>query len=192
MKKFLFLWVICSALFLHAVCAEANYLELYQGQLPPSDEEVVNLAIEKGVLPEDLDTIDKQEELESGNSMTFWLLIERQDKISTTDMLIKMFEAKENVIIRKSATYYVDEINGVLYNSIKNGDIVNFKNKGLGSIFKTIAIMDGDFDNGQDKVELFKEWLGEDILELYRQEHPDKYQKLLEIRQETIENLSKR
>jgi len=192
MKKFLFLWVVCSMLFLHTVCVEASSLGPYQRQSYPSDEEVVNIAIQKGILPQDLDIIDAQEQLKAGNSVIFWLLTPRQDKISAIDELKKMFETKENVLIRKSAIYYVNEMNGVLYHSIDNEDISTFKYKGIGTLFKTIAVMDGDFDNGQDRVELFKEWLGEDVLNIYRQDNPDKYQRLLEIRQETIEDLSKR
>ena len=166
-----------------------EYFAPHKGSTYPTDEEIVNLAIKKGVLPEDLNTLDVQKELEAGNSLVVWFITNRQDKVATIDMLKNMFELREKVVISKGSEYYVDEINGVLYNSLENGDIADFHKKGLGVIFKTIAIMDGDFDNGQDKVETFKQLLGNDALEVYRQKYPDRYQRVLEVRRETIEAL---
>jgi hypothetical protein len=188
-KQLLFILILSMIFLTGNAYPHTGYLKPFQGACP-TDEEVRDFAIEKGILPEDLDSIDTKKEMEAGNSMVIWLMTDREKKIVIIDAVKQMFQKKEDVIISKSASYYVDEMNGVLYNSIENGDIANFKGRGVGNIFKTIAIMDGDFDNGQDRVELFKEWLGEDILELYREEFPDRYEKLLKIRQETIKKLS--
>ena len=83
---------------------------------------------------------------------------------------------KDGVIIRLPSEYYVTEITGDIYNSIVNGDIVVME---LGNIFKTIAVMEGDYDNGKDKVAVAKEYMGEDGFRMYQRMYPEKYEKLM-------------
>ena len=47
----------------------------------------------------------------------------------------------------------------------------------LGNIFKTIAVMEGDYDNGKDKVAVAKEYMGEDGFQMYQRMYPEKYEK---------------
>lgn len=168
-----------------------GYFQPYKGKTYPSDETVRNLAIEKGVLPKDTESIDTKKEMDAKNTITLWLIMSRKNKVDLIDCIKGIFKEKDGVIISKPASYYIDEINGVLYNSLNNGDIIDFKKRGIGNIFKTIAVMEGDFDNGKDKIETFKELLGDNVLEAYKKHRPDKYKALLKIKQETIEKLNK-
>jgi hypothetical protein len=190
-KQLLFILIVSIILLTGNAYPHMSYLKPFQG-VCPTDEEVRDFAIEKDILPKDLDSIDIAKELEAGNSMVVWLITQRNNKIATIDMIKKMFQEKERVIIRQSADYYVDEINGVLYNSINSGDLADFKGKGIGIVLKTVAIMDGDFDNGQDKTELLNEWLGESAVEAYREDFPERYERVLQIRSEAIDKLSKK
>ena len=164
-----------------------NYFEPYSNEAYPTDEELKNLAIQKNVI--DSGELDMEKLLAERNTIIIWLILDRQEKIQLIDAQKKMQEERAGAIIRKSAVYYVDEINGVLWNSINNGDIKEMGNRGLGKIFKTIAIMDGDYDDGRDKVEIFKEWFSEDILEAYKKAHPDRFNELVETREKTIDAL---
>ena len=44
--------------------------------------------------------------------------------------------------------------------------------------------MEGDFNNGKTKVEVLKDYIGEDGLEAYKREYPAKYQYLLDMDKE--------
>lgn len=186
----LFVFICLSATNLYSYNKANEYFQPYEGKTYPNDEAVKNLAIEKGVLPKNTEKIDTKKEFDAKNTMTLWLIMDRKDKVELIDSLKGIFKEKEGVIISKPASYYIDEINGVIYNGLNNGDIIDFKNRGIGNIFKTIAVMDGDFNNGKDKIETFKEMLGDKALEAYKTQHPDKYRALLKIRQETIAKLN--
>ena len=49
--------------------------------------------------------------------------------------------------------------------------------KGIGTIFKTIAIMERDYDDGsgRSKVEILKDFLGEEKFEWYKEKYPNKF-----------------
>ncbi len=168
---------------------DQNFLKNSENKYYPTDDDLKSSAIDEGLIPSNADENYIQEEIKNKNTITFWIAVDRENKISMVNGLKRMFNEQSGVIIRKSAAYYVDEINAILWNSIQNGDIKDTGIKGLGYIFKTIAIMDGDFDNGEDKVKLIKEYVGEDYLEQYKKENPDKYDELIERRQEAINKL---
>jgi hypothetical protein len=39
--------------------------------------------------------------------------------------------------------------------------------------------MEGDYDNGKDKVAFAKEYMGEDGFQMYKKMYPEKYEKLI-------------
>jgi len=84
---------------------------------------------------------------------------------------------EDNVKMRLSVDYYVKEIDLLIQQSIKNGEQAGLDNS-FGIALKTIAIMEGDFDNGKNKLELAKEFMGPIVFEDFMKRHPDKYKKL--------------
>jgi len=97
------------------------------------------------------------------SSVWVWMHINREDKIKLIDGLKQNFKEKGNVVINQSAEYYVDEINCTMENDPKE-----FEQYKLGVIFKTIAVMDYDFDEGIDKAETARKWLGPAYLEIIK------------------------
>lgn len=161
----------------HASLPELQYAN-GQGQ-HITDDDLKEIAIENGILPKDSDEAFFKGEMEKKNTITAWIIIDHKSKLSIIDNLRDMFK-NDGTVIRLSSKYYVTEINGVIYNSILKGDINSATKRGVGNIFKTIAIMEGDYDNGKDKVALAKEHLGEEIFQEYMKIYPEKYKKLLE------------
>ena len=148
-----------------------------QGQVV-SDKELLDLAVKKKVIPEQRDESYIDGQLKEKNSVNVWIVTPRDKKLEVVNAL-KALYSKDGVVLQLSNSYYVDEINGVLYNSLESGEKVFTSGKGIGHIVKTIAVMDGDYNNGKDKVELAKEVLGPDLFEFYKATYPKKYEKLL-------------
>jgi hypothetical protein len=88
---------------------------------------------------------------------------------------------KDSITMRFSPEYYVKEVDATIENAIRNHD-----EKGLttsvGIMIRTIAAMDGDWDNGESKLEYAQKWLGPENFEGFKERFPQKYAKLLEPR----------
>ena len=148
-----------------------------------SDEQLKELAIRKGVISENITQDYINENFQQQNTVALWLIIDRNTKSSLIDTLKKMFREKDGVIIKNPSGYYVDEINNVLYKSIMSEDNFVITKKGLGVIFKTIAVMEGDYDDGsgRSKVEILKDFLGEERFHWYKRNYPNKLKYLEEL-----------
>lgn len=133
------------------------------------------VALEKGIIPKDADDAFFNAEVKKNNLITVWIMVDDNIRLSLIDSL-RQLNKKEGVIIRLPSEYYVREITDDIYNSIVKGDIVVME---LGNVFKTIAIMEGDYDNGKDKVAVAKEYMGEDGFLMYQRMYPEKYEKLI-------------
>ncbi|MEI8349871.1 MAG: hypothetical protein WCI77_06935 [Candidatus Omnitrophota bacterium] len=144
-----------------------------------TDEQLLNLAITKGIIPKNRGTDYFEQELKKKNSIAIWIVWPREGKIALVDSLKKIFLEKEGTKINNPSEYYVDIINTALYNSICENKLKN--TKGIKALFVTTVLMEGDFDNGEDKVELLKNHLGEKLFEAYKKEYPEKYQYLVEM-----------
>lgn len=83
--------------------------------------------------------------------------------------------AKENgVIIKQSPEYYAKEVDIVL-SGPHNPEIIP-----LGTALRTIAVMDGDWDDGSgNKLGIASMYLGPGLIKLMREMDPEKYEKLL-------------
>ncbi len=149
-------------------------------QVPITDEELRQIAIENRIIPEHIDDDYLKDELHQKNTITMWIVLKAEQKVTLIDKLKDEFY-RNGIIIRLPSNYYVNEINGVIYNGILKGDIDADVREGLGSIFKTIAVMDGDYDDGSDRIELLKQLIGDELFEKYKQMYPDKYRYLLRI-----------
>ena len=147
-----------------------------------TDEQLKDLAIRKGIIPKNItqDYINKN--FQQKNTVVLWFIMERKDKIALIDTLKEMFKEK-GVTIKNPSAYYVDNINNVLYKSLLNEDFFVHTKKGIGTIFKTIAIMEGDYDDGsgRSKVEILKDFLGEKLFKWYEKNFPKKVKYLYEL-----------
>ena len=144
-----------------------------------SDGKLYQLAIERGIIPNNIDDEHVKEQLK--NSSTYlWLIMNRGEKIVMVDMLKKRFK-RDGVVIDNPSNYYVDQINLVLYRSIENSKFVIREGDNLSILFETIAAMEGDYDDGsgKSKVDVLKEVVGEKAFKQYIDNHPEKYEYLL-------------
>jgi len=113
------------------------------------DNKLKQLAIEKGVIPEDADRSYLRKEMDEKNTITMWILMSRENKITMIDGLKKKYK-EEDIIINNPSADYVEAINIVLYDSILEGYTDANKKKGIKTIFETIAIMDKDYNKVND------------------------------------------
>lgn len=161
----------------HASIPNPEFL-IYENRQSVTDEDLRKLAVEHKMIPEVADKEFFHDEIKKKNTITAWIVTNRDDKLKMMDSIKNMYKQNKNVEISFSSEYYVNEINGVVYNSIMSGYINNANLRGLGIIFKTIAIMDGDYNNGVDKLELARSHLGT-FFETFKSLYPEKYDNLL-------------
>lgn len=147
-----------------------------------TDNDLKRVAVEYGVIPENPTEEYTQEQIKEENSVIIWILMTEEKKIPLIDALKEKFKA-DGIAIRNPSLYYAHEINGVIWNSIQGDKFFSARKKGAGLIFRTIAIMEGDFDDGSGRtaMELFKDWFGEEEVEWFKQTYPEKYQYLIEL-----------
>ena len=110
-------------------------------------------------------------------SLRDWMAKNDEFKVKLVQGFINLAKV-DNVIIRMPVDYYVREMDLLIENTIKNRDESGLDNS-YGVALKTIMIMDGDWDNGEDKLELAKKHMGPQNFETFVKKYPDKYQKLL-------------
>ncbi|MCF7873548.1 MAG: hypothetical protein K9M00_01795 [Candidatus Omnitrophica bacterium] len=121
--------------------------------------------------------------MRKGNTLIIWLVSPRQYKIDLVDQLKEMNFNKEGATISNPSAYYVDQINNVIYISLKNNQIKGYNKKGIGEIFKTIAIQEGNFNtnDGRNAMEIMRDYWGEEEIEWYKKAYPEKFKALIEI-----------
>ncbi len=143
-------------------------------------KEAREIAIEKGILPKNIDEAVIKDLLERKDVLSLWLIADRLKKIRIVDRM-KALAYEDGVIIRSHSEYYVEEINKGLYTSIKNEDKHNNMANPVEFVFKLIALEQGDYDNGMGKVEALRDYAGDELFEWYKTMCPKKYQYLVEM-----------
>mgnify|MGYP001000682139 CR=1 FL=1 len=103
-----------------------------------SDERLFQLALKRGLAVEKKDG--------SGN----WLSMPVEGKLEVVKMIRAEFKAK-GVLINNPPLYYVDQVNNVLYQSISENKLSVISDDTIRTIFQTIAVMEGDYDDGSGK-----------------------------------------
>lgn len=88
------------------------------------------------------------------SSMWLWMHMDRDNKITTINELKERFLRLEGVTIREPAEYYIRKVDEVVT------DDPQAKNYHLKVVFRTLAVMSYDFDEGIDKEETAKRYLG--------------------------------
>lgn len=173
------------------VFASKTIASIYDQRSAITDEKLYDLAVDRKIIPEDADKHYFEAELRKKNSVTMWILTSRDDKVKIIDAVKALTLKNEGAVISRSASYYATEINGVVYNSILKGDIGPSDSKGIGVMLRTIAIMDGDFNNGSDKLELARTQLGS-YFEQFKTDYPEKYKDLLRDTKESSQSITRR
>jgi hypothetical protein len=97
-------------------------------------------------------------------------------KIGIT-LLIDGLKKEKEVQIRLTPDYYVKELDSLLEIYKRNNDEGALASS-LGVAFHTIAAMEGDWGNGEPKLEHAKNWMGS-WFEKFKELYPEKYEKLL-------------
>lgn len=173
--------LLLSILILCLIFSENAYaisIELTGGYY--SDRQLGELAIEKGIIPEEIDGGYLKKATEEKNSVILWIIMNRESKIRFVDRFKKDFQ-EAGTIIKNPSGYYVDEMTRILYRTISNTNEYFWAKDYVWVTLKAIALMEGDFDNGKSKVEALKDFVGEDTFERYKREYPEKYEYLLSL-----------
>ena len=144
-----------------------------------TDDQLKELAMKNGVIPADAGEAYLRKEIAEKNTVTMWILLPRGKKVAIIEQVIKLFGQNDGAIISRPAAYYVNEINSLIYSCVIAGDVGPGRARGVGVMLKTIAVMDGDYDDGTDKLELARNHLGREYFEIFKRRFPDKYQYLL-------------
>ena len=88
------------------------------------------------------------------SSVWLWIHLDKSAKIELVNGIKHMVREKENVIVNKPAKFYVHEIDDVIANDPATIDYA------IMALFRAIAVMEYDYDEGIDKEETAKKWLG--------------------------------
>ena len=147
----------------------------YDGRYP-NDSELYNLALEKGLIKADLHDKNEIERIKQ-NTFLLWIIYDRDEKKEMVNFLKKAF-AEEGAVVRKTASFYVNQINIRIYHTLQENKSEYLEIIDLGILFKSLAIMEGDFDDGTNKIEQFKIWYGENGYEQLKENYPEKLEKL--------------
>ena len=119
--------------------------QVYINEKVDIDNKLRQLAIEKGIIPEDADHSYLRKEMDEKNTVTMWILMSRENKITMIDGLKKKYK-EGGIVINNPTADYVEAINIALYDSIFEGSTDASTKNGIKVIFETIAKMDGDFE----------------------------------------------
>lgn len=87
---------------------------------------------------------------------------------------------EQGTFIHLHAAYYVAQLDALRRTYVRTGNESGL-DASVGLTFKTIAVMEGDWDNGQGRVEQARALLGPEVFEEFKRLHPDKYRHLIEL-----------
>ncbi len=107
-----------------------------------------------------------------------WMNLDSGTKLGVMNAFVESAR-KDKVILRLPAEYYVKEIDSTVSNAYKRNDLERLE-ESVGIVIHTIAAMEGDWDNGEDKLEHAKRWMGPEYFEYFKQHYPEKYTRLEE------------
>ena len=113
----------------------------------------------------------------SGFPCSSWPSLTSNQKEEVITQVIQLAQ-RDGVCIRRPASYYVRELDGLIgvYQSEGNEQALA---ESLGATFKTIAVTDGDWDDGRDPLVIAQTTLGVEQLAIFEKEDPDRYKALL-------------
>jgi hypothetical protein len=106
-----------------------------------------------------------------------WQAADQKSKLHFMTLLILAVN-HDSTVVRLPATYYVRELDSLVANTEANEGEAGMA-QSIGYSFKTIAVMDCDWDNGQDRLEYAKKLMGPDIFAVFQKNYPDKYRRIV-------------
>jgi len=89
------------------------------------------------------------------SSMWLWMHVDKKKKIEMINTLKSMLKERSNIIVTQPAEFYIERIDDMAENDEQ------VKNFTFGAVFKAIAIIEYDYDEGIDKDKTAKKWLGD-------------------------------
>jgi hypothetical protein len=143
-----------------------------------STHQLKRIAVSEGVIPEDVSSSLWKKWQESGESVLIWIISPEKNKVDLISGLQRIHDANE-IEIEKDPRYYVNKINVAIFENIKGGNTEEVINKGIIDIFRDIAIMEGYYNEDRPKVEVLRDYLGEEKLDEYKAKYPNKYKEIL-------------
>jgi hypothetical protein len=105
-----------------------------------------------------------------------WTDLDGASKIGVIQGVIQRAR-EDRIILRLPAEYYVKEIDSMAARVAEKNDPEGLAAP-VGTIIHTLAAMEGDWDNGEDRLEHARKWMGPDDFTFFRQHYPDKYARL--------------
>ena len=127
------------------------------------------------------DELTEEDALNAKSDILRWVTLSQLEKIDYIDQLKDLFIA-DGAYIRQSSEYYVNQFNIRIYHVIQDQQIESFKSVSFLELFKSMAIMEGDFDDGTDKIELIRSWYGEEGLNKFKDTFSSRYQEFMRDR----------
>ena len=119
-------------------------------------------------------------EAQSKFNRTQWRDLSREMKLPLMQALISLAKQREGVTIRLSAEYYVRELDTLINRYVNTNNQEALKGP-VGIAWKTIVVMEGDWDNGEDPLDYAQKFMGRELFDTFRQMYPDKYQHLVDL-----------
>src|SRR6266516_1509879 len=111
---------------------------------------------------------------------TQWRDLSPEVKRQLMSALIALAKQRDMVTIRLTPEYYVHELDALInrYVSTNNQDALKGS---VGIAWKTIVVMEGDWDSGEDPLDYAQKFMGKELFDTFRKIYPDKYQHLVDL-----------
>ena len=183
-QLFIFLIIGVFAPIFSTIFASLPEIKHYSSENQPyitgiTDTQLKELAIQKEILPKDYDLEQVKEHIKINNTIPAWVILSREKKLEMINRLKARLKKEKGIIITKSAEFYVDEINSLIYNNIANGTVTKDKTSAVGYAFSFLAMISGDYDNGKSRVETLRNYIGEEEFRRFVESFPNSYENLV-------------
>ena len=108
-----------------------------------------------------------------------WSKLSGEKKVGIISRAIDLAR-QDGTQIQLPPAYYVAEIDALRQTYVDTGN-EDALDSSVGVTFKAIAVMEGDWGNGEGKVEQARRMFGPELFEAFKARYPEKYQHLIEI-----------
>ncbi|MCA9394594.1 MAG: hypothetical protein KC900_10350 [Candidatus Omnitrophica bacterium] len=168
--------VLTGVLFTAPRAGALTTMDLMSWQYP-TDQELTGLAVEHGLIKPDLR--DRYKANDTATNWKLWIIRSREEKRLLIKQMKDVFAEADNAVILKPDEHYVDEINIRIQNILKEGNIDYFNKVTVPTLFKSLAIIEGDYNDGRTQpLQLIRNWFGETGVEQMKERFPERYEQL--------------
>ncbi|MCA9402430.1 MAG: hypothetical protein KC897_01500 [Candidatus Omnitrophica bacterium] len=168
--------VLAGVLFTAPRVGALTTMDLMSWQYP-TDQELSDLAVEHGLIKPDLR--DRYKANDTATNWKLWIIRSREEKRLLIKQMKDVFAEADNAVIQKPDEHYVNEINIRIQNVLKEGDIDYFNKVTVPTLFKSLAIIEGDYNDGRTQpLQLIRNWFGETGVEQMKARFPERYEQL--------------